>query len=426
MPIYGSSIGIALGSSGSFTLPSTSSLQGINFIYTPATSSDFTTTSSIASIGARVISSNQTGSTGELVFKVPSPQNDQSDGEVIFRIAATGSNNEPRVAVGFEENETILKPFEVKSKTDSTEGTEILVRSSRTSIGAQQGDSAGSINFVIDSSSFGDITTTGSIARIKTKVNDTPSATQGVNGQLTLAISRDIDTEIDVIEMGYNQGVYSTLYSTVTSHSIEIKDTNPQSTPTQNASFTLSNGTNSYVNIRTDNPGTGTQGGLIQVNDKFGNGNIFLHGPTGEITASLIHTDNLVFEDGDVGTTYPTSITSDGGVGDIIKLGSTSVTAGNIYYWNGSTWSAATSANSATSSLVAIAAGNNSGTNGMILRGIVQTGDTLTVGAPAYLTSTSGQISSTQPGSGAVRIMGYALSSQELYFNPSPDWVTLT
>ena len=434
MPIFGSKIGIALGSSGSFELPTTSSLQGISFLYTSPTSSDIFTTSSIASIGARVISSNETGSAGELIFLVPSPQNDQSAGDTIFRISATGSNNEPRVAIGFEENETILKPFEVKSKIESDKGTEILIRSSRTGSGAQAGDEAGSINFVIDSSSFNDITTTGSIARIKTRVNDDPSATQGVNGQLTFAISRNIDTEIDVMDMAYDQSTYSTLYSTVTSHSFELKDTNPQTTTTQNASFILSNGTNPYVIIRTDNPGTGNQGGLIQVNNKFGTGNIFLHGPSGEITASNINASgditatSITFADGDTGTNYPSSLTSDGGVGDIIKVGSTTgMNAGDLYYWNGTSWATAANTTAATSSLLGIAAGASSATDGHIIRGIVQTGDSVTAGAPVYMTSFSGRVSSNVPTTSgqAVRIIGYAISNQEFYFNPSPDWFTI-
>ncbi len=417
MPIFGN-ISSIVASSGSIP---TSSFSVLPFFVADPSYGLGGTASIAASVNLNILTQSSAGVAAEMTFNLPSPENSTTAGVPVLKLFTTGSNNEPRVGIGFEENETILKPFEVKSKTDSAEGTEILVRSSRTSIGAQQGDSVGSINFVIDSSSFEDITTTGSIARIKTKVNDPPSATEGVNGQLTFAISRDIDTEIDMMEMAYAQGTYSTLYSTVTTHSIEIKDINQSSTPEQNASFVHSNGTNAYTIIRTDNPNTGNAGGLIQVNNKFGTGTIFLHGPSGQITAS-----NLVFEDGDTGTTYPTTITSDGGVGDVVSLGSTSgLTAGNLYYWNGTSWSAASATNSATSSLVAIAKSINS-SNGMILRGIVQTGDALTAGAPAYISASAGQVSSTQPTSGAVRVMGYALDTTHMYFNPSPDWITLS
>lgn len=269
--------------------------QGLQFIYLSSSYGDLTTSGSLGGITARDIQTNAIGAIGEIVISAPS--NVTSSGKDIVRFFFTGSSGEePRVGIGFEQNEPILRAFEVKSKVESSEGTEILIRSSRTGSGAQQGDDGGSINFVIDSSSFADITTTGSIARIKTKVNDVPSATQGVNGQLTFAISRGTDTEIDIQELAYGQGTYSDFYSTVTSHSIEIKDTNPQSTPTQNASFAHGNGTQLYTIIRTDDyvDITSSPGGLVQVNNKFGNGTIFLHGPTGEITASLVKTDDLV------------------------------------------------------------------------------------------------------------------------------------
>lgn len=141
-----------------------------------------------------------------------------------------------------------------------------------------------------------------------------------------------------------------------------------------------------------------------------------------------LSTPSITFADRDTGSIYPVSLTSDGGVGDIIKLGSTSgLTAGDVYYWNGAAWAQASCTNAATSSLVAVAAGTNSGTDGMILRGIVQTGDTLTSGAPAYLISTAGRVGPTAPSTTgqAVRIMGYALGTEEMYFDPSPNWITL-
>jgi hypothetical protein len=101
---------------------------------------------------------------------------------------------------------------------------------------------------------------------------------------------------------------------------------------------------------------------------------------------------------------------------------------GDLYYWNGTGWATAACSNAATSSLLGIAAGAASATNGHIIRGIIQTGDDITAGAPVYLSTFAGRVASTAPtGSGeAVRIMGYAISNQEFYFNPSPDWFTLS
>jgi len=53
---------------------------------------------------------------------------------------------------------------------------------------------------------------------------------------------------------------------------------------------------------------------------------------------------------------------------------------------------------------------------------------TLTIGAPAYVSTTAGDIQVAAP-TGAddvVRVVGYALTADELYFNPSPDHITHT
>ena len=97
-----------------------------------------------------------------------------------------------------------------------------------------------------------------------------------------------------------------------------------------------------------------------------------------------------------------------------------------MHYWNGSNWVEASAANAGTASLLAIAVTDDA-SDGMCIRGIVQTGDTLTAGAAAYINPTAGRIGPTAPSTSgqAVRIVGYALSTEELYFNPSPDWITL-
>jgi len=289
MKVFGRKIGIVVASSASLVAEQetlNTPLQVINFLY----SGDFTSSlesGSLASIDAVINNTSSNGASGELLFRLSDPSNLSTSGSTILRMFHTGSNKEPRVGVGFEETETLLRPFEVKSKIDSTEGTEILLRSSRVTEGAQAGDQGPSINFVIDSSSFNDITTTGSLGRIRSIV-DAVSPTEGVGGRLLFSVQRNIDTSVNMLEMGYGGGSYAQFYRTFTSRSFEIADNNPQTEPTHNASFVLSNGTNPYVIIRTDNPGTGDQGGLVQLNNKFGTGSIFLHGPTGEITASSL------------------------------------------------------------------------------------------------------------------------------------------
>lgn len=205
MPIFGSTIGIALGSSGSFTLPTTSSLPGLTFIYTVPTSSNSFTTSSVASIEANIINADQTGSSGELIFRIASPEDNTSKGEAVLKLSSTGSNNEPRVGIGFGENEKPIRAFEIKTKSNTVEGSEILIRSSRNPEGAVVGDLAGAIRFTIDSASYGDITTSGSVAlidAITTKVSE-----EGVQGDLSFGVtSIKTDAPTEILRLRENDG----------------------------------------------------------------------------------------------------------------------------------------------------------------------------------------------------------------------------
>lgn len=286
MPIFGN-ISSIVASSGSIP---TSSFSVLPFFVTDPSYGLGGTASIAASVNLNILTQSSAGVAAEMTFNLPSPENSTSAGVPVLKLFTTGSNNEPRVGIGFEEGEEPIKAFDVKSKIDSSTGTELLIRSSRTTTGAQVGDEAGIINFVIDTGSFIDITTTGSIARIKTKVDEISSS--GVGGRLQFGLTRNINTEVDIMEMSYGDSTFADFYATTTPKTFEIKDISPQTTPSQNASFIHSNGVNPYTIIRTDNPGTGGAGGLIQVNNKFGTGTIFLHGPTGEITGSDVIIDD--------------------------------------------------------------------------------------------------------------------------------------
>ena len=77
---------------------------------------------------------------------------------------------------------------------------------------------------------------------------------------------------------------------------------------------------------------------------------------------------------------------------------------------------------------VLAAAGDGSATT-MLLQGIVRA-DTafpaMTVNAPMYVSETAGDITGTQPTTTdvVIRIVGQAITADELYFNPSPDYIT--
>jgi hypothetical protein len=118
------------------------------------------------------------------------------------------------------------------------------------------------------------------------------------------------------------------------------------------------------------------------------------------------------------------------GYGDILKIGTGTLTAGNVYYLNSSqVWTATKADAEATSTgLLAIALGTDPVASGMLIRGYVRnsawtqaTGDTL------YLSSaTNGAITNTQPTAtgSIVRVVGYMLSGtdDQIYFNPSNEW----
>jgi len=78
-----------------------------------------------------------------------------------------------------------------------------------------------------------------------------------------------------------------------------------------------------------------------------------------------------------------------------------------------------------------LAAAANGSATVMLLNGIVRA-DTafpaMTVNAPMYVSETAGDITGTQPTTTdvVIRVVGFALTADELYFNPSSDYITHT
>ena len=117
--------------------------------------------------------------------------------------------------------------------------------------------------------------------------------------------------------------------------------------------------------------------------------------------------------------------------GEILTIGGGGAgTTGDVYYFNSSSTWTQTDADSAASSkgLLAIMTSGAGFDRGMLIRGYWRnTSWSFTPGATLYLSGTLGQITQTQPTGSAdiVRVVGYALSSNTIYFNPSQDWVEL-
>jgi hypothetical protein len=151
------------------------------------------------------------------------------------------------------------------------------------------------------------------------------------------------------------------------------------------------------------------------------------------VTGTLNSTGNFVAQGTWTLRTDPTTqLTTNGYYGELVTFGGTGPsTQYSVYQWKaGPAWSL-TDANTASSSrnLLAIAI-EAEFSRGMLLRGYVYNSswNWTSIGGELYLSSTTaGAMTQTQPsGSGdIVRVVGYAISADLIYFNPSQDWIEL-
>ena len=117
--------------------------------------------------------------------------------------------------------------------------------------------------------------------------------------------------------------------------------------------------------------------------------------------------------------------------GELLSIGDSGTpTVGNVYYFDStSVWLITDANTSATSKgLIAIATSVTAFNVGMLISGYFKnTSWSFTVGNPVYLSVTSGGLSSAQPtvSGDIVRVVGYAIATDEVYFNPSHDWIEL-
>jgi hypothetical protein len=124
------------------------------------------------------------------------------------------------------------------------------------------------------------------------------------------------------------------------------------------------------------------------------------------------------------------ALAANSAMGDIVKFGGTTTTAGGIYFLNSSGGWTLTQANAAATSTgsLAVAVGTNSTTHGMCLRGFVNPflDPGAGIGAPVYLSDThNGRLLAAPPSStgDVVRIVGYQYGTDLIYFNPSNDFI---
>jgi hypothetical protein len=152
-----------------------------------------------------------------------------------------------------------------------------------------------------------------------------------------------------------------------------------------------------------------------------------------EVTGNIDITSNGEVElDGNGGMLLNTSPSGNEGNGVIIKLHSTATTAGNLYYKSNfaAAWSETNAASGdGATRMLAVALGSNSGTDGMLLQGIFRKASHgFSAGAPLYVGEVNGEFTTTAPSTGGdyVRVVGYVIDSNTIYFSPGTAWVEVS
>tara|TARA_R110002012_G_scaffold128729_2_gene281090 strand:+ start:605 stop:1819 length:1215 start_codon:yes stop_codon:yes gene_type:complete len=148
-----------------------------------------------------------------------------------------------------------------------------------------------------------------------------------------------------------------------------------------------------------------------------------------QVTGNIdIDSNGEIELDGNGGIKLNISSTSSEGNGIIIKLHSTSTTFGKLYYKSNfaAAWTQADADSDGATRMLGVALGSTSSNDGMLLQGIIRIASHgLSAGAPIYVSTTAGEFTTTAPsGSGDyVRVVGYTIDSNLIYFNPSGTWV---
>ena len=115
--------------------------------------------------------------------------------------------------------------------------------------------------------------------------------------------------------------------------------------------------------------------------------------------------------------------------GTIVKFGDDSTVAGKVYTFYSGTWTLVDAdGEDTTRGLLGMALGGNSSTNGMLVYGVGYVAvDPGAAGKPLYISTTAGDLTETQPSDASdfVRVVGYCLADQKIFFSPSQDYIDL-
>mgnify|MGYP005992412703 CR=1 FL=1 len=145
------------------------------------------------------------------------------------------------------------------------------------------------------------------------------------------------------------------------------------------------------------------------------------------VNGSFEVTGGLTADDG--------SLTAAGDYGkgaEVWYQGTSTPTAGSVYYLDSSgNWANTDASAVATAKgMLSVSAGADSDVDGMVIKGFVYVGTDPggSVGDVVYLSETANQLTTTAPttASAVVRVCGYKVGTNIVYFDPSKDWIELS
>ena len=115
--------------------------------------------------------------------------------------------------------------------------------------------------------------------------------------------------------------------------------------------------------------------------------------------------------------------------GTVVKFGTGTLVAGQIYTHASGAWVAVDAdAQATTEGLLGMAIGTSPTTDGLLIHGVgYLSHDPGTAGDVLYVSATAGQVTGTQPSTTGqfVRVAGYCLADNKVFFSPSQDFIEI-
>ncbi len=114
--------------------------------------------------------------------------------------------------------------------------------------------------------------------------------------------------------------------------------------------------------------------------------------------------------------------------GTVLSIGTATLVAGTVYMWNGTQWGNANAGAVGTADGLMGVATVSAAAPDVLVSGIIQLSSVPgSVGDPLYLDTSNGLLTATAPTgfTQIVRVMGYKLDANRVYFNPSKDWLEI-